>query len=95
MIKTTGEEIARRVEAPTVTAQPPEPPSRHTDASEVGTAPPASKAEPATRRLSDAVVERYRTEYINVPASEHVQSTIRHRISQTTTSKPLSNGGDA
>ena len=43
MIKTTGEEIARRVEAPTVTAPPPEPPSRHPDASEVGTAPPSKQ----------------------------------------------------
>ena len=50
------------------------------------------KAVPATSQLSGAVIERCRTEYINVPASEHVQSTIRRRISQTTTSKPLSNG---
>ena len=43
MIKTTGEELARRVEAPAVTAPPPEPPSRHPDASEVGTAPPSKQ----------------------------------------------------
>lgn len=40
MIKTAGEEIAHRVEASSVTAPPPEPPIRHQDASEVGTAPP-------------------------------------------------------
>ena len=39
MFKTAGEELARRMEAPSVTALPPEPPIRHQDASEVETAP--------------------------------------------------------
>ena len=46
MIKTTGQEIERRLNAAeavkpaTVTAPPPEPPVLHLDAREVGTAPP-------------------------------------------------------
>ena len=45
MIKTTGQELERRLDAaetakPTVTAPPPEPPALHLDAREVGTAPP-------------------------------------------------------
>ena len=44
MIKTTGEEIARRVEAPSVSRSATEPPTRHSDASEAGTAPPSKQS---------------------------------------------------
>ena len=68
MIKTTGQEIERRLDAAealkpaTVTAPPPEPPVLHLDAREVGTAPPASSKQSGcgraktTRRRRRALV---------------------------------------
>ena len=56
LIKSTSEEIERRMDsAATFIAPPPEPPARHLDASEVGTAPPnkqngAGRKESSSRR---------------------------------------------
>ena len=69
MIKTTGQEIERRLDATeavkpaTVTAPPPEPPALHLDAREVGTAPPPASSKQrgcgrakSTRRRRRALV---------------------------------------
>ena len=69
MIKTTGQEIERRLDAAeavkpaTVTAPPPEPPALHLDAREVGTAPPPAASKQSgcgraksTRRRRRALV---------------------------------------
>ena len=69
MIKTTGQEIERRLDAVeavklgTVTAPPPEPPALHLDAREVGTAPPPASSKKSgcgraksTRRRRRALV---------------------------------------
>ena len=69
MIKTTGQEIERRLDAAeavksaTVTAPPPEPPALHLDAREVGTAPPPTSSKQSgcgraksTRRRRRALV---------------------------------------
>ena len=62
LIKSTGEEIERRMEsASSSTASPPEPPARHLDASEVGTAPP-NKQHGAGRKASSS-----RRRHPNIP----------------------------
>ena len=62
LIKSTGEEIERRMDsATTFTAPFPEPPSSHLDASEVGTAP-SSKQSGAGRKASSS-----RCRHPNIP----------------------------
>ena len=68
MIKTTGQELERCLDAaevakPTVTVPPPEPPALHLDAREVGTAPPPASSKQSgcgcaktTRRRHRALV---------------------------------------